>query len=79
LSTLGKYSFTAIFPPAYGSRPRHIHFKIRAKGKKELTTQLYFQGDPQIKKDFAKNAVKERVISLRSEGGIKKGVFNIIL
>ena len=75
----GKYSFTTIFPPPYGSRPRHIHFKIRAKGIKELTTQLYFLGDPQIKNDFARNAVKERVISLRSEGGVKKGVFNIIL
>lgn len=75
----GKYTFTTIFPPAYGGRPRHIHFKIRAKGMKELTTQLYFQGDPNIKNDFARNAEKERVISVLSEGGVKKGVFNIIL
>lgn len=75
----GKYSFTTIFPPAYGSRPRHIHFKIRAKGMKELTTQLYFEGDPSIKNDFARNAGKERVIALRSADGMKKGVFNIVL
>ena len=55
----GKYSFTTIFPPAYGGRPRHIHFKIRPKGMKELTTQLYFQGDPNIKNDFAKNAKRK--------------------
>lgn len=75
----GKYSFTTIYPPAYGGRPRHIHFKIRARGMKELTTQLYFQGDPNIKNDFAKNAKKERVITLRSADGVKKGIFNIVL
>ena len=46
---------------------------------KELTTQLYFQGDPNIKNDFAKNAKKERVITLRSADGVKKGIFNIVL
>jgi len=75
----GKYTFTTIFPPAYGGRPRHIHFKIRAKGMKELTTQLYFQGDPNIKNDFARNAEKDRVIALRTEDGVKKGIFNIVL
>ncbi len=75
----GKYTFTTIYPPAYGGRPRHIHFKIRAKGMKELTTQLYFQGDPNIRNDFARNAEKERVITLSTAGGVKKGVFNIVL
>ncbi len=75
----GNYGFTTIFPPAYGGRPRHIHFKIRAQGYKELTTQLYFQGDPNIKNDFARNAGKERVLELRTENNLKKGVFNIFL
>lgn len=75
----GNYSFTTIFPPAYGGRPRHIHFKVRAKGFPELTTQLYFQGDPNIKNDFARNARKDRVISLSDEKDLKKGVFNIYL
>lgn len=75
----GKYSFTTIFPPAYGGRPRHIHFKIRAQGYPELTTQLYFQGDANIRNDFARNARKERVIELSTENNFKKGVFNIFL
>ena len=75
----GNYGFTTIFPPAYGGRPRHIHFKIRAEGYNELTTQLYFQGDPNIKNDFARNAENERVISLSTEKSFKKGVFNIFL
>lgn len=73
----GNYSFTTIYPPPYGSRPRHIHFKIKVEGQPELTTQLYFEGDPNIKNDFARNAEVNRVIRLRSEKEIKKGVFNI--
>lgn len=75
----GKYTFATIFPPPYGNRPRHIHFKIRAKGHRELTTQLYFEGDPNIRNDFARNAEASRVISLRSENNLKRGVFNIFL
>lgn len=75
----GNYSFTTIFPPAYGGRPRHIHFKIRAQGYKELTTQLYFQGDPNLSNDFARNARMERVVALQTENNVKKGVFNIFL
>ena len=75
----GKYHFITIFPPPYLSRPRHIHIKVRAEGKKELTTQLYFKGDPQIPKDFARNASEDRIITLRDEGTIKTGVFNIWL
>ncbi len=75
----GYYRFTSIFPPPYGSRPRHIHFKIRAKGYPELTTQLYFQGDPNIGNDFARKAQKDRVISLTDDRDLKKGTFNIYL
>ncbi len=75
----GKYQFTTIYPPAYSGRPRHIHFKVRASGFKELTTQLYFSGDPNIQNDFARNATKERVITLTSEKNISKGSFNIYL
>lgn len=73
----GKYQFITIFPPPYMNRPRHIHLKVRAQGKKELTTQLYFKGDPQIKNDFARNAREDRVITLKDDGDFKTGVFNI--
>ena len=75
----GNYSFTTILPPPYGSRPRHIHFKVRAKGYPELTTQLYFEGDPNIKNDFARNAEKARIAKIQVQDGMKKGVFNIYL
>ncbi len=39
----GRYKFVTDFPGIYPGRPAHIHFKIRAKGHKSLTTQLYFR------------------------------------
>ena len=75
----GAYSFSTIVPPPYGGRPRHIHFKIRAEGFSELTTQMYFEGDRNIQNDFARNAGKDRVIALSNDGEAKKGVFNIFL
>jgi catechol 1,2-dioxygenase len=75
----GGYAFTTILPPPYGTRPRHIHFKVRAEGFRELTTQLYFQGDPNIRTDFARNAETRRVIALTVDNGIKEGIFHIYL
>ena len=38
----GAYRISTIFPGEYSGRVRHYHFKIRAAGKSELTTQLIF-------------------------------------
>ena len=77
--TKGKYSFRTIFPPSYGSRPRHIHFKVRAKGFKELTSQIYFQGDPNLQNDFARNAEASRVLTLRKSEDTYNGQFDIYI
>ena len=44
----GEYFFTTYQPFGYYNRPQHIHFKVNATGFKELTTQLYFEGDPKL-------------------------------
>lgn len=75
----GKYQFTTIYPPPYGSRPRHIHFKVRAKGYPEFTSQIYFKGDPNIKNDFARNAESARVIELNHSNKALSGRFNIFV
>jgi catechol 1,2-dioxygenase len=75
----GKYSFKTIFPPSYGSRPRHIHFKVRAKGFKELTSQIYFKGDPNLQNDFARNAESSRVLDIVKTEGKQHGQFDIYL
>jgi protocatechuate 3,4-dioxygenase beta subunit len=56
----GRYGLKTIKPGAYrlsavagsGQRCRHIHFKVSRPGFKDLTTQMYFQGDPLIDQDL---------------------------
>ena len=75
----GNYSFTTIYPPPYGSRPRHIHFKTRAEGYPELTSQIYFKGDPNLGNDFSRNAESSRVIEVARKNDALTGVFNIYI
>ena len=47
----GGYGFRTIKPGAYPvepdwTRPPHIHIKVSKRGYRELTTQMYFPGDP---------------------------------
>jgi protocatechuate 3,4-dioxygenase beta subunit len=37
----GRYVFECNFPPAYASRPPHIHIRVTADGFKTLVTQHY--------------------------------------
>ena len=52
----GRYEFTTVVPGQYPAglfwtRPAHIHFKVHRRGFHELTTQMYFAGDPYLEKD----------------------------
>ena len=56
----GYYGFRTIRPAPYplsamgdsGMRPRHIHFKVAHEAAGEVTTQMYFEGDPLIEDDI---------------------------
>jgi len=69
----GKYFFNTILPVPYGigngvSRPAHYHLMITAEGYQPLVTQLYFTGDPFLKKDpsSASPAAKRRILSVET-------------
>ena len=47
----GRFRLETIFPAEYPGRTRHIHVKVQAPGKRILTTQLYFPGDPANRRD----------------------------
>ena len=47
----GRFRLETIVPAEYPGRTRHIHVKVQAPGKRILTTQLYFSGDPGNKRD----------------------------
>jgi catechol 1,2-dioxygenase len=42
-------------------RPAHLHLKVSAPGRQQITTQLYFTGDPHIADDIA-SAVKPELV-----------------
>jgi protocatechuate 3,4-dioxygenase beta subunit len=47
----GRFVFETIVPGRYPSRTRHYHIKVQAPGRKVLTTQLYFPGEPGNERD----------------------------
>jgi protocatechuate 3,4-dioxygenase beta subunit len=65
----GNYGFKTIIPAAYplsflddendGWRARHIHFKVAHENASELTTQMYFEGDPLLEQDGGYNRAPE--------------------
>ncbi len=48
----GRFRLETIVPGEYPGRTRHIHVKVQAPGRRVLTTQLYFPGDPGNARDF---------------------------
>lgn len=53
----GQYLFKTIKPGQYQAepgwiRPSHVHFKVRERRFGELTTQMYFAGDPYLEADY---------------------------
>ena len=83
----GEYSFKTIFPGKYLNgeyyRPAHIHYRVTEKNSKELVSQIYFQGDPQITKDpwASQDNAKLRILQLILEdiNGTLAINFNIYL
>ena len=47
----GHYEYKTLLPGIYGSRPRHIHYKVRHSDYSELTTQLYFADDNRLMRE----------------------------
>jgi protocatechuate 3,4-dioxygenase beta subunit len=47
----GRYRLESIVPGEYPGRTRHVHVKVQAAGRRMLTTQLYFPGDPGNRRD----------------------------
>ncbi len=88
----GFYLFDTIYPGKYALdvnktvfRPVHIHFKITATGFPTLTTQLYFEGDPDNATDAAASIrsgtldATHRIIPLTTNGSKKEGTWDIVV
>lgn len=86
----GFYMFETIMPGKYLNgavyRPSHIHYKITPPGFPTITTQLYFEGDPDLTSDPASSITSgtydasDRIIALTDNGnGALEGTWDIIV
>jgi len=81
----GSYNLKTIKPAKYAAmedweRPPHIHFRVARKGMRELTTQMYFSGEPlnDVDKLYLEAPESERSsIVVDFKNGI--GKFDIVL
>jgi protocatechuate 3,4-dioxygenase beta subunit len=55
----GEYRFRTIQPALYTGRTRHYHFAVVQSGKRMLTTQLYFAGEPQNERDGILRGIRD--------------------
>ncbi len=73
----GRFHLETVLPGYYPGRTYHIHVKVQAPGQPILTTQLYFPGDPENRRDSLHNSELDMTMSERS--GRKVAWFNFIL
>ena len=79
----GRYSMHTKKPGWYLNggvfRPSHIHVKVYVGGIEQLTTQLYFEGDPFIPGDpwASDSSASGRIVRLTADPtGARSGVMN---
>ena len=73
----GRFRLRTIVPAVYEGRTRHIHVKVQPKGGRILTTQLYFPGEPQNKRDGRFR--KELLMRTAKNAGWLAGRFDFVL
>lgn len=55
----GEYRFRTIKPGLYTGRTRHFHIAVVGNGKRLLTTQLYFAGEPMNDRDGILRSIRD--------------------
>jgi len=77
----GRFVVHTIVPGRYLNgrryRPSHVHVKVRAARHAELTTQLYFEGDPYIEGDPF--VVPSLIMAHRRDGAIRRAMFDFVV
>jgi catechol 1,2-dioxygenase len=84
----GRYRFETVKPGQYGWRPSHIHYRVvlpdaNGQARTELITQLYFEGDPRIERDWlaSRSRTRSRILPLieNPATGGKECTFHIVV
>ena len=69
----GRFRLETIVPAQYPGRTRHLHVKVQAPGRRVLTTQVYFPGDP----GNARDGLYRVDLAMRKTGG--EGRFDFVV
>ena len=69
--TEGRYFFRTVLPGEYPGRPRHIHYRVSAKGYATLVTQLYFARE--------RGVPQELVVTAATKDGALAANFDVTL
>jgi protocatechuate 3,4-dioxygenase beta subunit len=73
----GRFAFRTIVPGNYEGRTRHFHVKVAPPAGRLLTTQLYFPGEPNNRRDGLFR--KELLIRTAKNAGALAGRFDFVL
>ena len=73
----GRFRFRTIVPGNYEGRTRHFHVKVAPPTGRLLTTQLYFPGEPNNRRDGLYR--KELLIRTAKNAGSLAGRFDFVL
>ncbi|MBI1776778.1 MAG: intradiol ring-cleavage dioxygenase [Proteobacteria bacterium] len=73
----GRWWFETIVPALYPGRTRHYHVKVQRPGGRVLTTQLYFPGEPQNRRDPIFN--EKLLMKIGDSGEGKIGRYDFVL
>ena len=77
----GSYRFRTTRPGVYPGRTRHIHVKVSGAEGQNLTTQMYFPGDPGNERDglLLRTSDPTALIARHEAGPPPRYVFDIVL
>jgi protocatechuate 3,4-dioxygenase beta subunit len=73
----GRYRLETIVPGVYPGRTRHIHVKVQAPGQGVLTTQLYFPGEADNRRDGLFDPAL--LLAVRESAGGQTAEFDFVL
>jgi protocatechuate 3,4-dioxygenase beta subunit len=73
----GRFALRTVVPGAYAGRTRHIHVNVQPKGGRILTTQLYFPGEKENRRDGLFR--RELLIRTAKSEGWLTGRFDFVL
>ena len=74
---VGKYRLETIVPGVYPGRTRHFHVRVQAPNGPLLTTQLYFPGEAENRRDGIFNP--KLLIAVNDSVNVKAATFDFVL